>query len=318
MAKLINQMSCIPYNLIFRVQLPLASLLQAYYIYVINEEWDDHNLTLAVKDLPNVDKRGNIIASSVGINPTYQSSYHGEVAWTKPLGDTEEIVFALPQSSVYMLTVPKVATKQAIITALGDATVYADGEQVGLDPTLQISTAERLSVSVVKFKTTGMIGDLGVVSAVLQMHLKETTANDAQVVSVLALPDDWHEEGVAWNNLIFLKKNPPAKVTKTTENFINWWSDPQPAALGYVTIPPRAYVPWGEGVFLRLDVSDAVRKGITQFMLVRVFRFDQSRGAPPSQLPADNVAGTYIFTSKDSANVTKQPTLIVDYEVPPY
>ena len=85
-----------------------------------------------------------------------------------------------------------------------------------------------------------------------------------------------------------------------------------------MTIPPRQYVSWGEGIFLRLDVTDALRKGISQFMLVRVFRFDESKGNPPSKLPADDVAGTYVFTSKDAANVTQHPTLIVDYEVPPY
>ena len=154
---------------------------------------------------------------------------------------------------------------------------------------------------------------MGVVSAVLQLHLKDASNAEAQVMTVIALPDDWHETGVRWDNLIFLKK-PPAKVTKTTDGFINWWSAPHPQLVGHMTIPPTKYVPWGEGIFLKLDVTDAVRKNVTQFMLARVWRFDKSTGAPPSTLPGDNVQGTYFFTSKDSENVTRHPTLIVDYQ----
>ena len=129
---------------------------------------------------------------------------------------------------------------------------------------------------------------------------------------MLALPDDWQEEGVAWSNLIFLKPA-PAQVTKTTENFINWWSNPQPSPIGYMTIPRGDKVNWDVGLDLRLDVTDAVKNGIYQFMLVRVFRFDQSLGDGPAKLPSDNVQGQYVFASKDSANITQYPTLFIEY-----
>ena len=134
-------------------------------------------------------------------------------------------------------------------------------------------------------------------------------------MTVLALPDDWHEAGVAWSNLIFLKPA-PAQVTKTTENFINWWSNPQPSPIGYMTIPRGDKVNWDVGLDLRLDVTDAIRDGIYQFMFVRVFRFDESKGEGPAKLPSDNVQGKYVFASKDFKNVTQHPSLIIDYYSP--
>ena len=286
---------------------------QAYYIYVNNEEWVTHTIALNLAELPGIEPTGTVIATSVGNNPTYNSTYHGEIAWTAPVGDSLSIIFDIPPSSFYMLSVPKVATKQLVLPAAADATIFADGTPAGLEPTLQVSATDALSISVIKFKDEGLVGDLGVVSAVLQLHLKDASNAEAQVMTVIALPDDWHETGVRWDNLIFLKK-PPAKVTKTTDGFINWWSAPHPQLVGHMTIPPTKYVPWGEGIFLKLDVTDAVRKNVTQFMLARVWRFDKSTGAPPSTLPGDNVQGTYFFTSKDSENVTRHPTLIVDYQ----
>ena len=234
------------------------------------------------------------------------------------VGENKTINMVVPQTSFYVLTVPKVPTAQLAVPASADATVRADGQQMGLDPTLQLSTADSISVVVLKFKTDGLVNRDGIVSAVVQLHLREATNTDPQVTTVLGLPDDWHEEGVSWNNLIFLKKNPPAAVTKTTENFINWWSSPQPEVLGHITIPPKDKVPYGVGTFLRLDVTEAVKKGVDEFMLVRIWRFDQSQGAPPSQLPADNVQGTYFFTSKDDTQADPKlyPTLLIDYQVP--
>lgn len=299
---------------------PPSLHLQAYYIYVNNEEWETHTVVLNLAELPGVEPSGNVVATAVGNNTAFKSTFHGEVAWTAPLGESLTIVFDAPPSSFYMLTVPKVPIRQVALPAMADATVFADGAAAGLEPTLEVSATDRLSISVMKFKAEGLVGDRGVVSAVLQLHLKEATNKESQVMTVLALPDDWHEEGVRWDNLIFLK-TPPAKgvATKTTDGFINWWSAPHPQLVGHMTIPPGDLIPWGgEGLYLRLDVTDAVRKNVTQFMLARVWRFDASKGQGIAKLPADNVQGTYFFTSKDTANVTLHPTLLVDYEIRDY
>lgn len=292
-------------------------LPQAYYVYVTNEEWRTHRVILDLNSLPGVNPWSNVVATAVGLNREMDSTYHGEVAWMNVLGENKTVNMVLPQSTFYMLTVPKMPTAQLAVRAAGDATVRADGQRVGLDPILQVSTAEDLSVVLLKFRPEGQVPKDLIVTAVLQLHLREATNDDPQVMTVLGLPDDWHEEGVGWDNLIFLK-SAPAKVTKTTENFINWWSKPQPEVLGHVTIPPRSRVQYGTGTLLRLDVTDAVKRGIYEFMLVRIWRFDESKGEGPSKLPADNVQGTYFFTSKDDTNADPSlyPTLLVDYQVP--
>ena len=283
--------------------------MQAYYIYINNEDWNNHKITLDLTKLPFVKSNGTLVATSVGYNDAYSSTFHGEVAWMHKLGARKQIQYRNPRSSLYMITVPKVPTKQIIMTATADATVRANGIPAGLEPTLEVSTSGQISVAVIKFNPDE-VGNIA--SAVLQMHLQSATNSAEQVMTVLALPDDWQEEGVAWSNLIFLKPA-PAQVTKTTENFINWWSNPQPSPIGYMTIPRGDKVNWDVGLDLRLDVTDAVKNGIYQFMLVRVFRFDQSLGDGPAKLPSDNVQGQYVFASKDSANITQYPTLFIEY-----
>ncbi len=216
-----------------------------------------------------------------------------------------------------MLTVPKVMTQQLAVTAAGDATVRADGIIEGLAEKLVVSTADQLAVAVLKFEYEADIVRDGIVSAVLKLHLQEATNNEPQVVSVIGLPDSWHEESVSWSNLMFLKPA-GARVSKTNENFINWWSNPQPSIVGHITIPPGYKVQYGTGQFLQLDVTDAVQKGITQFMLVRVFRYDASRTESANQLPADNVQGSYFFTSKDAEETERHPQLLINYKVDQY
>ena len=291
-----------------------SSYLQAYYVYVTNEEWNPHRVILNLNALPGVDAYGNIIATSVGMNRNLQSNYHGEVAWIQQLGETKVLNYVHEPSTFMMLTVPKVLTQQLALTATADATCRSTGETEGLANQLVVSTAEQLAVAILKFEYDPNAVSEGIVSAVLKLHLREATNEEPQVVTVLGLPDDWHEESVSWSNLIFLK---PAgsRITKTNENFINWWSNPMPSPVGHITIPPRKKVKYGTGMFLHLDVTDAVQKGITQFMLVRVFRYDASPGTGAGGLPADNVQGSYFFTSKDSPEEENHPKLLIDYKV---
>ena len=270
-----------------------------------------------MSSLPGVDPFGNVIATAVGKNREMESEYHGEVAWMQQMDPTKVLNFVQAPSTFFMLTVPKVMTQRLALTATADATVRATGEMEGLADMLVVSTAEQIAVAVLKFEYDPNTVSEGIVSAVLKLHLREATNVDPQVVSVIGLPDDWHEESVSWSNFIFLKKTVP-KVTKTNENFINWWADPQPSIVGHITVPPARLVAYDSDTFLSLDVTDAVQKGITQFMLVRVFRYDASLGEGPSQLPADNVQGSYFFTSKDSEETDKHPQLLIDYKVSQY
>jgi len=251
------------------------------------------------------------------MNREFESTYHGEVAWTQKLNPDKFLNYVHEPSTFMMLTVPKVKTQQLELTPTADATCRSSDVREGLADQLVVSTAEQLAVSIIKFEYDETIASEGIVSAVMRLHLREATNDEPQVMSVLALPDDWHEESVSWSNLIFLKPA-GARISKTNENFINWWADPMPSPVGYITIPPRKFVKFREGRFLSLDVTDAVQQGITQFMLVRVFRYDESPGKGVGQLPADNVQGSYFFTSKDNSEVENHPKLFIDYKVNSY
>lgn len=296
--------SCVPPHL------PNA---QAYYIYGTNEEWIDQSITLDLSQI-GATPGSNIVISAVGPNPPLLSSFHGEVSQIPQLPVNQTLQFPFPSASVFMFTVPKVPTQRLASDAVADTTVPAAGGSSGSEPTLQVSTADAVSVALLKFNIDGQVGDQGIVSAVLQLHLESATNTVPQVCMVLGVDSNWGE-GVTWGQLNeLLPVNGP--VTSTANNFINWVSNPNPSVIGHVTVPPGSSVP-SEGVMLQLDVTDAVNAGQRDFLVVRMFRFDASTGQPPAQLPADPVQGTYTFSSREASNPDNHPKLLVDFQVPP-
>jgi hypothetical protein len=232
----------------------------------------------------------------------------------RPLGASLSLNFTLPEATMFALTVPRVPSQRASIEPDGDATLRAAGGRYGSDSELKVSTAEDVSVAVVKFSTNGRIGDRGIVSAVLQLHLKASNTPTEQLLTVLGLTENWDESSVEWGGLQALK-TPSVPVDSTAKNFINWGANPAPMPVGHVTVPPSYEISSSSGMKLRLDVTDAVRRGITSFLVLRPFRMDESPGSPPSRLPADVVQGTYIFASRDSPLSDHRPLLLIDYEV---
>ena len=285
----------------------------AYHIYVTNEGWDAHTMSLQLGSL-GTDPLSYAVVTAVAPNPQGWGSYHGEVSATPQLGDARTVAMDVRETSFYRITVPKGSTDRLASEAVADATVRAAGGSPGNEPTLVVSTADAVSVAVMRFNIDGQVGDQGIVTSVLQLHLEAATNSGPQVLLVLAMGEEANE-GVDWGRFATLK-GVSGPITKASDNFINWRDGTAvPAVAGHMTVPPAGSIP-PEGVFLRLEVTDSVRAGYRNFMVVRMVRYDQSEGQPPSQLAADFVEGTYTFSSREAENPDLRPKLLVDYVVP--
>jgi hypothetical protein len=107
-------------------------------------------------------------------------------------------------------------------------------------------------------------------------------------------------------------------VASTLANFVVWDGTAPPSVEGHVTVPPAAAVDAAGGAYLRLDVTDAVKRGVTSFAVVRLFRFDGSPGSPEAAIPGDVIEGVHVFDSKESGATERRPQLLIDYQTPPH
>ncbi|KAL4515713.1 hypothetical protein Ndes2437B_g07136 [Nannochloris sp. 'desiccata'] len=289
----------------------------SYYVYVINESASLNDVKINFAPLiPQPNPWSFVVASGTGINPTLPAStLHGEVAFQKLLGESLELRFSHPPATMFRFSVPKVPTLRLEAEPSGDATLWGTSGTGENFSTLQVTSADAIAVTVLKFDISGRTGDIGIVNAVLQLHLESCSNAEPQVVTVLGLKDaNWDENTVQWSSISALKPNPGPLLT-TTDNFINWWVNPPPAVAGYITVPPSSSLP-ANGTNLALDLTEMVVKdGITSFLLVKMRRYDQSLGLPPSQLPAELVSSTYTFASKEALVPEYRPKLVLAYQV---
>lgn len=289
---------------------------KSYYVYVINEISSSQDVRLNLAAL-YPDPWSYVIVSGAGTHPNIAGSIlHGEVAFQQVLGGAFTLNYTHPAGTMFAFAVPKVPTARLEADPAEDATLRASGGTAGYEPTLQVSTADAISAAVLKFDISGRTGDIGIVNAVLQIHLESCSNTVPQVLTVLGLSESWDEASVGWNTLKALKNN-PGPVATTTDNFVDWGASPAPKVVGHITVPPSSYLP-AAGTELRLDVTDSVLAGVKTFLIMKMKRYDQSPGVPPYQLPAEVVQGTYTFSSKETAVPENRPKLVVTYQVPPY
>jgi hypothetical protein len=292
----------------------------SYYVYVINESANLHDVNINFASLAPLAPQPNpwsfVVASGTGNNPTIpESTLHGEVAFQQLMGESLELRYKHPPATMFRFSVPKVPTLRLEAEPSGDATLWGTSGSGENFSTLPVTSDDGIAVAILKFDISGRTGDLGIVNAVLQLHLESCSNAEPQLVTVLGLKDvDFAEENVQWSSISALKPN-PGPILTTTDNFINWWATPAPVPAGYITVPPSSSLP-ANGTDLALDVTDLVIKdGITCFLLVKMRRYDQSLGPLPSQLPAELILGTYTFSSKEALVPEYRPKLMVAYQV---
>lgn len=285
----------------------------AYYLFLANEDFYDYDIAIDLNNL-NINSGTFVTVNAVANNPDLSSSYHGEVSDSPQLTDDKTISITSLSGSFYALTVPKGQTERTTIDPSDDATVkISGGDPLGMEPTLVVSSADDLSVTLLKFD----IGDRSnnLVNAILKLHLESATNESPQIVMVLGIREPWVEHDVTWDKIATLRQSIPSSIDRAADNPIYWKGPNGPSVAGHITIPPNDSIP-AEGFDVRLDVTDIVRSGVTNFLMVRMFRYDQSTGERPAQLPGDKVQGAYVFTSKDSDSTENHPALIIDTMLP--
>ena len=292
----------------------------AVYVYVTNETPNTHTMSIDLGTF-GIDPYSYIVGSGVGVHPTLPSTtMHGEVVYVQQPGSTA-FNYTHPGGSLMAFTVSKVPSLRLELEAIADVTLFADGTASRTDPTLRISTVDApVAVTVLQFDTVGHVGTLGIVSAVLKLHLESTTASAPQVLSVFGLNEAWNEGSVSWSSLPQSLLPVSKPVASTSDNFVNWWGSPAPVLLGHMTVPPQSSLPSTSpgGVDLQLDVSDAIQNGVTNFLILKMWRYDVSQGDPPSQLPPEPVQGTHTFSSREAVLPSVRPKLFVHYQVSVY
>jgi hypothetical protein len=287
---------------------------RAYYVYAVNEDHFAHDVTFDLAALPGADPWGRVSVSAAS------PSAHGEVVGApRFLGPARAFSYAQSPGSVYMLTVPKGPVDQADLPPEADATLSAGspGAALGAEPTLRVGTSATSAAdtyaAALRFDVGRAPGGAGrVASAVLQLHLRAGGGNAApQVLTVLGLrADALADASATWDRTPALK---PVRggVASSTDNFVEWGGRGAASVVGHVTVPPAGEVP-AEGVFLRLDVTDAVKEGTATFLVVRMFRFEFPADAP-TPLPWDAPQGVAEFDSKEAGDLAMRPALLVDF-----
>ena len=282
--------------------------MQVYYVFATNEEWDDHDIRLDLSAF-NPDPWANVVVTAVGENPSYASGYHGEVAFMQPLDPSLSLSFSLPKTTIYSLAVPKVPVQSTVMEPDADATLSWGGGSTGLSQELVVTTTNNPSVAVLRFSTQGKVGNIGIVTAVLQLTLIRATNTESQILTVLGFDQSWDEVSISWESLDVLSQV-SVPVDSTAKNFVNW--NTKPTIVGHMTVPPGDSLP--SLAPLRLDVTEFVQRGITNFLVLRPFRMDAS-GTGAARLPADNIQGSYVFGSREHSDFQAKPKLLVGYQI---
>lgn len=285
----------------------IADTDQLYFIYAINEEWNGHVSSINVAALPGIVIGGTLITQAV------DDAYQGAISNVSVVPQNGVITMQHPPGSVYMMTMPKVATATSVLNATGAVFIKAGSNSqtnYASSPTMQVSTsqssADDCAVGLVKFSQLDDIDRNSIVSAILQFYLQDVqgTLTQNQVLTVISNPYDWEQSTVTWDSSQLFVQPPTNGVTSTYDNFINWGAN-SPAPDAFVMGMPTVPIANNAGILLRLDVTEYVkRNNIYSFAVVRMFRYDQSSAGP-----ADNPQGVYEFGNLAGPYV---PQLIVD------
>ena len=119
----------------------------------------------------------------------------------RQLGRELVLNYTQPLGSFYMLTVSKVPTFQLQSPAVAAATLFPGSPAYFNKAQLKVGSDDLTAVTILKFDIQGQTGDLGIVSAVLQLFVEKSTNYRSQILMVLGLPTGFDESSVTWDNL---------------------------------------------------------------------------------------------------------------------
>lgn len=289
----------------------LVCIPQAYYLYATNEEWVEHNITIDVSRLPSINANANAVLSATAAWSDGRSA-HGEVVDYRPLGAALTYSLIMPPGSFFMMTAPKVPTRNVVVIGNDAVSVRAGAnsdtnyDQQDVVVSTSSTDADDTAVALFRFKTKDYISDAdfgNIVSAVLSLHMTRTdNMTTPQLLTVLAFDQDWSGSMATWNSMTFLKSFNKG-MNDTSDNFIQWNSDSyNPSIAGMLTVQPNA-----SDTLLRLDVTDLVKAGAQSFALVRLMRYDATTAGP-----ADSMEGSYVFDNMGASQDQLKPQILVD------
>ena len=276
------------------------------YVYITNDNWKKEDVRIDAKTL-GASSGSNVVVTAVGYNSGKTSTYHGEVSDLFPVGTEDFMSFSMPSSTVYMVTIPTVSSRQETMAASDAIAVTPKGASTGSESFSITSSSsagiDSPSVIVLKFPDySGSKSDI--LHAVLSLHLRESTNSRPEILTVLGTGDDWSSNTASWSSLSFLKdvSSDSFDLQHSKDNFVKWGDGL--TVVGHLTVPPSKEV--GEGASLRLDVTEHIKNGLKSFMVVRLIRYNRSSG-----LPQDVPDGFYRFASLSDAQLAPKIVLEV-------
>lgn len=286
-----------------------------------NDNWEAEDISIDLKSLGA--RLGSLVSiTAVGnrLEPSNMiSTYHGEVVKHQAIGFEDSMRISVPSKTVFVMTVPTANSKTTFIkaeaaVALSPVSSHTRGENFMIT-TSKVENNGRPSILLLNFREGIHYVDKGLVHATLQLHVTNQSTNiQEQVVTVLGFRQNWETKDVTWSNINILKPFDDSNtLSKSWDNFIDWESSKNPTIVGHMTIPPALSVP-DDGVFVRLDVTNALLEGISSFSIVRMIRYDETGMDQRTALPQDKPQGRYVFTSLDTGNSHVEPHIVSEIE----
>ena len=252
------------------------------------------------------------LPNSVLSMSTVSAQYHGEVSQLLPVKYNSTVTFSIPGESFIEMKIPLIPSKKVILeashaTAMTPSKSFKDGMdfKVSMDP-----KHGEPSVIAVGFSGQQVPEASKILRAILEMHLSQNNREEPtqdQMVTVIGF-NDW-VDGMNWQSSGILKKNPSSSIQDSRDNVIDW--NDKVTIVGHIVVPDAKVITEQGGRTIRLDVSDAIRKGIRSFALVRMIRFDET-GNDAGRLPQDKPEGRYIFSALSDPNTAWRPRLVID------
>jgi len=263
------------------------------FVYITNDNWKKEDVRIDAKSL-GAASGSNVVVTAVGYNPKRTSTYHGEVSDIFTTGNENYMSFSMPPSTVYMVTIPTVSSRQETMAASDAVAVTPKGAYTdsGSFSITSSSSAGIDSPSIIALKFPDYTrSKSSILHAVLNLHLRESTNSRPEILTILGIGDDWSSNTASWSSLSFLKdiSSDSFDFQHSKDNFVKWGNGV--TVVGHLTVPPSSAV--GEkGSTLRFDVTEHIKNGLKSFIIVRLIRYNRSGG-----LPQDVPEGLYNFAS---------------------
>ena len=272
-----------------------------FYVYIVNDDSSRLRLNISLSAW-NVFPGSKVLIESVG------NGFWGEISSIQTVNSDSLASFLIDSYSTHRIVVQTGSNQSTRVLNSNLACTVSAGSLSAISncnsKSISVSTSntdlhETTSLGIIQFN----LGDALQSSkrTVLKLNIEEGNST----LLILGLTGfNKQSSQITWDNLVddFLLTKPSGKISKISQNFINWSSNLIKKVSGHVTARSKSQARY-------IDVSDYVRdeamNGATSvtFLLYRPFRYAQYNTALGTQMADDLSGGSIVKLSSTNTSI---------------